>query len=632
MKYNYRPEIDGLRAIAVSAVIIYHAQIDVLNYRLFSGGYIGVDIFFVISGYLITLILLKELKTKKKISFLYFYERRIRRILPALLFMMMVCIPFAWIYLLPSSLVDFSKSLLYSIGFTSNIYFHYSGQEYGAQGGLFLPLLHTWSLSVEEQFYILFPAIIFIAFNYFKEVYIYIFILAIIISLMFASRTVETNSSIVFYFLQFRIWELLSGSMLAYFEIKNNHRSLNKKMNLIMPSIGIILILYSLLFYSNNTLHPSYITLVPVVGVCFVIWFSSKNEITTKLLSSKLFVGIGLISYSLYLWHYPIFAFYRYAFASGSIFFQIILVFILFICSLLSYFFIERKFRDKNFSFKKIFNILFSIILILITVNVIIIYKNGYPKRAVIDGINIDREFYLDEISNWEKTFYEYNVKNSTKNLRKNILIIGDSHADNFAMVFQTNNDLFNEYEFNILGRANLLIKYFEDEMIRPSDRLLIDDAEYVLFSYNYDYEELKIVKKAIKLINDRTNKKIILTTNNPIYSLYGSRFTDLDFFLIKNNRKPNNLELVELEKKYYNFLKNNETYFYFNDELKKISRKFNLLLLDKSNYQCNEKNKRCLVLTNKDEKINWDSDHHTLRGARYLGEMIFKNKWFKLD
>ena len=227
-------------------------------------------------------------------------------------------------------------------------------------------------------------------------------------------------------------------------------------------------------------------------------------------------------------------------------------------------------------------NILSSIILILITINILIIHKNGYPKRAVIDGINIDREFYLDEISNWKKTIHKHDVKSDTKNLKKKILIFGDSHADNFAMVFQTNNDLFNEYEFSVLGRANSLIEYFEDSMIKYSVQKIIDNAEYILFSYNYDYEELKTVKKAIKLINDRTNKKIILTTNNPTYSLYGSRFTDLDFFLLENDRKPNNLELVELEKKYYKFLKNNESYLHFNKELKKISRKFNLLLLDK--------------------------------------------------
>ena len=147
MKLTYRPEIDGLRAIAVGAVILYHAHITILGYPLFKGGFIGVDIFFVISGYLITSIILRELFTTGTFSFKHFYERRIRRILPVLLLVMFVSLPFAWIYLLPSSLIDFSKSILYSLGFSSNFYFHYSGQQYGAESGLFKPFLHTWSLS-----------------------------------------------------------------------------------------------------------------------------------------------------------------------------------------------------------------------------------------------------------------------------------------------------------------------------------------------------------------------------------------------------------------------------------------------------------------------------------------------------
>ena len=162
MKLTYRPEIDGLRAIAVVAVILYHAQTTILGYQPFKGGFIGVDIFFVISGYLITSIILRELVTTGTFSFKYFYERRIRRILPALLTVMLVSFPFAWIYLLPNSFIDFSKSILYSLGFSSNFYFDFIAQLYNAENSLKIPFLHTWSLSVEEQYYLLFPIIFFI--------------------------------------------------------------------------------------------------------------------------------------------------------------------------------------------------------------------------------------------------------------------------------------------------------------------------------------------------------------------------------------------------------------------------------------------------------------------------------------
>ena len=139
MKLTYRPEIDGLRAIAVSAVILYHAQITIMGHQPFKGGFIGVDIFFVISGYLITSIILKEFLVTGSFSFKNFYQRRIRRILPALLLVMVASLPFAWMYLLPSSFIDFSKSILYSLGFSSNFYFHYSGQEYEDINGLLKP-------------------------------------------------------------------------------------------------------------------------------------------------------------------------------------------------------------------------------------------------------------------------------------------------------------------------------------------------------------------------------------------------------------------------------------------------------------------------------------------------------------
>src|SRR6056300_1477190 len=181
MKLTYRPEIDGLRAIAVCAVILYHSKITILGYQIFKGGFIGVDIFFVISGYLITSIILKELVTTGSFSFKNFYERRVRRILPALLFVMLVSLPFACMYLFSGSFIDFSKSILYSLGFSSNFYFYFSGQQYGAENGLLKPFLHTWSLSVEEQFYILFPVLLLITFKYFRKYLIYTLIIGFVL-------------------------------------------------------------------------------------------------------------------------------------------------------------------------------------------------------------------------------------------------------------------------------------------------------------------------------------------------------------------------------------------------------------------------------------------------------------------
>ena len=249
MKIDYRPEIDGLRAIAVGVVILYHSRISIFGHRLFEGGFIGVDIFFVISGYLITSIIFKEITTTGSISFKYFYERRIRRILPVLLFVMMVSLLFAWMYLLPSSFVDFSKSILYSLSFSSNFFFHYSGQEYAAPSGLYKPFLHTWSLSVEEQFYIIFPISFFITFKYFRKYLVHILIIAFLISLGVAEWTSRNYPSTSFYFIHTRLWELLAGSILAYYEILKGHRSNYKTLNLILPMVGLLLIAHSVFFF-----------------------------------------------------------------------------------------------------------------------------------------------------------------------------------------------------------------------------------------------------------------------------------------------------------------------------------------------------------------------------------------------
>ena len=382
MKINYRPEIDGLRAIAVGAVILYHAQITILGYQPFKGGFIGVDIFLVISGYLITSIILKELETTGTFSFKNFYERRIRRILPALLFVMLASLPFAWMYLLPGSFVDFSKSILYSLGFSSNFYFHYSGQQYGAESGLLKPFLHTWSLSVEEQFYILFPIVLLITFKYFRKFLIYVLALGFIISLGLAEWTSRNYPSISFYFIHTRMWELLAGSILAYFEITKGHRSKNQLLSITLPTIGLVLISHSIIFFDNDIFHPSFFTLSPIIGVCLIIWFSNKDELITKVLSTKLFVGIGLISYSLYLWHYPIFAFSRIiGFAQESLFKQLLLGIIILILSIISYVLVERPARNKKYNSSFIIKFLSITILIIFTFNLIGIFNNGFEKK-----------------------------------------------------------------------------------------------------------------------------------------------------------------------------------------------------------------------------------------------------------
>ncbi len=448
MKLTYRPEIDGLRAIAVGAVILYHAQISILGLQPFKGGFIGVDIFFVISGYLISSIILKELIATGSFSFKYFYQRRVRRILPALIFVMLVSLPFAWLYLLPSSFIDFAKSILYSLGFGSNFYFWYTGQVYGAESGLLKPFLHTWSLSIEEQFYIVFPIILLITFKYLKKYLAHILILGLIISLVLADWGSKNYGGFNFYVLPTRGWELLAGSILAYFEISKGHRSKHQKLNLILPSIGFLLIFHSILFFNDEMFHPSFYTLSPIIGVCLIIWFSSKNELITKILSTKLFVGLGLISYSLYLWHYPIFAFSRIT----DIFSENLLVKILFILfslilSIFSYFFVERPARNKKNKFNFIFYFLLSFIIFLIIFNLNVLINDGFKKRFP-EILDIRKSIILRDPTTFKRcNSHPFETCYFNKNSKQKVFMIGDSHA--LAIISDLKEKIINKnYQF----------------------------------------------------------------------------------------------------------------------------------------------------------------------------------------
>ena len=244
MKINYRPEIDGLRALAVISVIIYHAKINLYGHYILSGGFIGVDIFFVISGYLITSIIYKEILITNSFSFKNFYQRRVRRIIPPLFFVMVAFFPFAYFFLLPSDFIDFSKSIIFSIGFVSNYFFYLSESQYGANSSLLLPFLHTWSLSVEEQFYILFPIFFYLIYKFSKNNFHIFFILLLIISFISAITLSYNDSLKSFYLIQTRAWEILFGSILAFASFKYENKKISPILSSLFCFTGLLLILY----------------------------------------------------------------------------------------------------------------------------------------------------------------------------------------------------------------------------------------------------------------------------------------------------------------------------------------------------------------------------------------------------
>jgi peptidoglycan/LPS O-acetylase OafA/YrhL len=301
---QYRPEIDGLRAVAVLPVILFHA-----GFSAFSGGFVGVDVFFVISGFLITGILISDLE-KGRFSILRFYERRARRILPALFVVMLACLPFAYMWMLPSQLANFGQSLIAVVLFGSNILFWREGGYFAAAAEL-KPLLHTWSLAIEEQYYLLFPVFLLWAWRFGRRRVLRGIVGVAVLSLMLSELTGRRDPDANFYLISTRAWELLAGSICAFLSHGRAQRSHEA-----LAALGLALIVFGIFFLDGTMPFPGVYGLLPVGGTALVILYAGRTTMTARLLAMRGFVGIGLISYSAYLWHQPLFAFARLRSAS----------------------------------------------------------------------------------------------------------------------------------------------------------------------------------------------------------------------------------------------------------------------------------------------------------------------------
>jgi peptidoglycan/LPS O-acetylase OafA/YrhL len=339
---KYRAEIDGLRALAVLPVILYHA-----GFKVFGGGFVGVDVFFVISGYLITNIILAELEAGT-FSLIRFYERRARRILPALFLVMFVSLPFAWFWLVPDAMSQFSQSLISVSTFASNILFWRTSGYFDTAAEI-KPLLHTWSLAVEEQYYVVFPLFLMLTWKLGKSWIIGLLVLVFVISLGGAQWLSKSHPSFAFYMLPTRGWELLIGAFIAFYNSRPNIKKHNHFIQQLGSFFGLLLIVYAVFTYNDKTPFPSIYTLVPTFGAALIIMFATHKTLVGRLLGSKLFVAIGLISYSAYLWHQPIFAFARERrLDEPSMYLMSVLALLSFAFAYLSWKYVERPFRDTH--------------------------------------------------------------------------------------------------------------------------------------------------------------------------------------------------------------------------------------------------------------------------------------------
>lgn len=426
---SYRPDIDGLRALAVAAVVLFH-------YRVpgFTGGFVGVDVFFVISGYLITGLILKEMG-EGRFSLRQFYERRIRRIFPALFAMLAVATIVAALLLFPTSFAGFGKSLLATAFFASNF-------EFWREAGYFdvsadqKPLLHLWSIAVEEQFYLVFPALILLIGARSKAWLTLCIATVFVVSLGFSVWSARHANAAGYYLLPSRMWELMLGALLAVGATTTPEKF---KLNEFAAVTGLALIGYSIACYSHSTPFPGAAALIPCAGAALII-AAGERTVLNRTLSLKPVVFVGLISYSLYLWHWPVYVFARAAlFRAPTPFETAALIALSVTLAIVSWRFIEQPFRSRNFRWPRpvLFRCAGLAMAATAACAAILVLAHGLPQRFSPEIRSI-----LAEASDHEPRIRECFGMNAddvrkgrlcpigAKVQQASFLLWGDSHAD----------------------------------------------------------------------------------------------------------------------------------------------------------------------------------------------------------
>ena len=587
---KYRAEIDGLRALAVIPIILFHAE-----FEIFRGGFIGVDIFFVISGYLISSIILNNFE-KGTFSLLDFYERRARRILPALFFVLIFICFISYFLMLPDELENTGQSIIATLLFANNILLQITSGYWGISPS-FKPLLHTWSLGIEEQFYIIFPILITVIYKYSPRMLV-IFPTILLLSSFFIGIYLASNYPISsFLGIHTRAYELLVGFLCSiYLRAPRKKISLNKKQFLSLS--GIAMIVTSIFTFDEATPYPGIHSVLPVIGSALIILFTTKGTTVYSFLRLKILVTIGLISYSLYLWHQPLFAYTRLASNSEpSILEYFLIIALTFVFAYLSYRYIEAPYRNVKRVGKKTFiiHLTISSILILLIASSFVLTKGfsnsfyGNSKYGE-SGVWQNYVFARAKIANTKSKFLE--------NDKTRLLILGNSNSASFI---------------NVLAEADLLVN---SELIWRSKR----GKNYHCNIENEKHEFMPLIKTANIVIfaSGKVSSNCVLSTiryleNNNIdvfytdyiHLGYNINFIKLDKFFLSNNQRSSRRTDIELQ----------------NSALRKkeVPEKNFLPLMD----LILDDSGAVKILDDNGGLLSVDRTHLTERGAKFMGSLF---------
>ncbi len=622
---NTNHEIEFLRAISVLFVIFFHFEL-----LGFKGGFVGVDIFFVISGYLITSIILKN----ENFNLLDFYLRRIRRLLPIILLVCLICLIVSFFVFSPIHFNRLLNSSLFTILGISNFFF-FSEAGYFDHEKLFKPLLHTWSLSIELQFYLIWPVIFLLYKKFFKFHIFYllcvIFFFSILLSILYSSRTDS-----FFYFTGFRIYEFAIGSILYFIITKDK---VNKSIPIFFI-FGLIMILISVFLYDSSFKFPGIYALVPCLGSALIIYSRfSLNNYFGKYIKLKIIKLLGSTSYTIYMLHWPFLIFYSYhKMSSISIFEKIIIIFIVLISSFFIFKYFEQPFRfykkGKSINLNQlILKFLIFIIFIIFSLKFLIDKRENYLfNKSFYENQIITTVMEGVEKRNIEenKIFLKHknqNVYFNNNNNKKRIMLLGNSHAFDFYMALNSIDELKTLYDIDYID-----FEYLHCFKIKKINDKILDYVNYEILKRKnsceivFNQQDFKILNKVENLILgsrwplntdfnalidffDKFNLNIIIVGN-------GHKFYDVPTLYFKRGNKINlyaqnfNHEIEKL-----------------NNRIKNITKNKNIKFFDKSLLNCNP---NCVVFDN-NTLLYSDKDHWSYKGANYFGNKIYLSNFLNL-
>ena len=624
-KPSFRLDIEGLRGLSVLLVIFYHFKLENLDYEIIKGGFLGVDIFFIISGYIISKIIVDA--QISNFSLLTFYSRRIKRIIPLLSVVLISSIIFLPI-IFDSFLINknLNAALAVSSGI-SNFYFWLTSTLYQFAERNNIINLHFWSLSIEIQFYILFP-ILFVIFKNNQKIIIYLLLIIFIVSYLFVSKIYITHNFFNFYNSLSRAFEFSFGALIFF--MSDIKKKVKKNIHFLLYITGYIFLFYYIYHFNNEGSHPNPYTIIFLVSLALIIIFNDDNKLKNL---KKYFGKIGTISYSLYLWHFPILLLGNNYFENYNDLLKTLSILLCFLISIITFNIIENKFR--------VIKIKYSLLLFSLLILTIFFSKILFQENTKNTAYNLDNYYLADEslfhLRNKRKISFRkskniYSFKNDSlifspqfdiKNNKQKVLIVGDSHSKDLFNIFKTNETKFNEFEFARYGiNINDFENYRKDYFLESE---IFKNADFIFFSQRYKESDLKYLKELIEISN-KNKKKLILFLKRPEFLNNDKKNrTILDKFYLENNKVIN-------KKKMDRFLfKNLQNY-----QFEKVNHRIELLygnsvkLFNLYPLICDDLSKSCHSVTKKGEKVFYDYGHLTLKGSQFIGNLLYQSNFIE--